>query len=524
MNKYLLLKGGRLGFAAAVLLGATAIGCESEEDLVDGGTEPGTGGGGFLSGLFGGPGGTTGAATPGGMPGGTTPGGMPGGTTPGGMPGGTTPGGMPGGTTSGGGPGGNSLWCDAKAVLDQRCGSCHNGMGTGPMPLLTAADFKKPAPISAGQTVAQAVSARTHNAANPMPPRGLLAADELAALDAYIAAGAPAADNAACQPAGTGGGTTGGTAATWPPPGCDELVQLRSHASDDPNAPYVVPPRQEIHPQVMIDAPWGDETVQAIAFRPITDNLKVLHHWILYFNSSRGLTGGGTGGTGGATGGGTGGGPGGAGFDPGGGFITGWAPGDDDRTPYPPDVGMEMPKGPRSLRLDMHYYSMNETTEQNDSSGVEICIVKGANLRPKPAAVMMGFLSLGNLWNGFALAPANSANHESTGSCTVTASSPVTLMGSGPHAHKLATRTKFWVTKKDGTEVLLLDHPFKFGEQGSYPLTPHVVLETGDVVHTSCFYTNPTNQDVYFGMNTEDEMCFNFAAYYPKGALSCSLF
>jgi hypothetical protein len=45
------------------------------------------------------------------------------------------------------------------------------------------------------------------------------------------------------------------------------------------------------------DAPWGDETVQAIAFRPITDNLKVLHHWILYFNSSRGLTGGGTGGS-----------------------------------------------------------------------------------------------------------------------------------------------------------------------------------------------------------------------------------
>jgi hypothetical protein len=268
--------------------------------------------------------------------------------------------------------------------------------------------------------------------------------------------------------------------------------------------------------------------VQAIAFRPITDNLKVLHHWILYFNSTRGLTGGGTGGsTGGGPGGSTGGatgGTGGGGFDPGGGFITGWAPGDDDRTPYPPDVGMEMPKGPRSLRLDMHYYSMNETAPQNDRSGVEVCIVKGAHLRPKPAAVTMGFLSLGNLWDGFALAPANSANHESTGSCTVTASSPVTLMGSGPHAHKLAVRTRFWVTKKDGTEVLLLDHPFKFGEQGSYPLIPHVVLETGDVVHTSCFYTNPTNTDVYFGMNTEDEMCFNFAAYYPKGALSCSLF
>jgi hypothetical protein len=71
---------------------------------------------------------------------------------------------------------------------------------------------------------------------------------------------------------------------------------------------------------------------------------------------------------------------------------------------------------------------------------------------------------------------------------------------------------------------LLLDHPFKFGEQGSYPLTPNVVIETGDTVYTSCFYTNPTSRDVSFGQNTSDEMCFNFAGYYPKTAnLSCGL-
>jgi Copper type II ascorbate-dependent monooxygenase, C-terminal domain len=494
------IRAPQLGLAAALsLLGASIVGCAEDEPTSTRGSSVTTpGGGGFLSGVAGG-GGTTGApAAPGGgttnfFPATTAGAGVGIPVTPGGGTTGfpTTTGG--GGTTgaaatAGGGGASNALWCKAKAVLDSRCSSCHNGMSTGPMPLLTAADFKRPAPVSAGKTVAEAVSARTHNAANPMPPRGMLAATELADLDAFIAAGAPAIEGAcASTPPATGGGAAGG--GEWPPAGCDQVVKLVSRGSGGANAPYVVQPRQEIHPQIILDAPWGNENVQAIAFRPITDNAKVLHHWILYANGGVGA------------------------------FLTGWAPGDDDRNPFPPDVGMELPKGAQSLRLDMHYFSMNETTAQNDASGVEICIVKGANLRPKPAAITMSFVSI-----GLPLAPANAVNHESTGVCEVTADGPVTLMGSGPHAHKLATRTKFWIKKANGQEVLLLDHPFKFGEQGSYPLTPNVVIETGDTVYTSCFYTNPSNRDVNFGQNTSDEMCFNFALYYPKTAnLSCGL-
>ena len=51
-----------------------------------------------------------------------------------------------------------------------------------------------------------------------------------------------------------------------------------------------------------------------------------------------------------------------------------------------------------------------------------------------------------------------------------------------------------------------------------------VIVESGDVITTTCVYTNPTNRNVAFGMNTDDEMCFNFALYWPKGALSCGLF
>jgi hypothetical protein len=67
------------------------------------------------------------------------------------------------------------------------------------------------------------------------------------------------------------------------------------------------------------------------------------------------------------------------------------------------------------------------------------------------------------------------------------------------------------------------DMPFMFGEQKSFKLDPPVVVEAGDVINTSCFYTNKTNATIRFGENTGNEMCFNFALYYPAGALGSSL-
>ena len=38
----------------------------------------------------------------------------------------------------------------------------------------------------------------------------------------------------------------------------------------------------------------------------------------------------------------------------------------------------------------------------------------------------------------------------------------------------------------------------------------------GDVIRTRCVWNNQTNLPVSFGENTEQEMCFGFAMYYPK--------
>jgi len=380
---------------------------------------------------------------------------------------------------SGGGSGSGSLYCNAQAVINKNCTACHDGQGTGgsPMGLTKYADFQANAPISSGKKVYQAVSSRVHDSARPMPPRGLLGSADLGAIDAWVNAGAPSGGDCGSS----GGGGSAKPLEDWSKI-CDDVYELRSHGTTA-TSPYVVPANQEIHPQITINPPWGSTRVQAIGWRPISDNRKVLHHWILYQGSA---------------------------------FMVGWAPGDDDRPPYPSDVGMSLPNGNGSLRLDFHYFNTGNSQSEQDRSGVAVCTVKGGHLRKQDAAVTMSFTSFGPI-----LAPANSKNYDSTGRCTVTALQPVHLMTAAPHAHKLAVHMKFSVRKVTGQTIVMHDEPFKFGEQGTYGLTPEVILSTGDQVTTTCTFTNPTNRSVTFGESTTNEMCFNFAAYYPKGSLPC---
>lgn len=410
--------------------------------------------------------------------------------------GGSTPMGSAGGSDAGAKAptptaGGADSWCKAKAVFDSKCVSCHDGKGTAgaPMGLTSFADLTAAAVETKGKKVYQTVGDRVHSTSNPMPPKGTLTDAELAALDAFVATNPTGSSAPTCGSTATTPGADAGTApadADWPPAECDMVYKVLSHGSGGMNTPYPVPAGQEIHPTVSVDAPWGNEDVQAIAFHPITDNKKVLHHWILY--SGQGA------------------------------FLVGWAPGDDVRKPYPDDVGMDMPKGAGSLRMDMHYFNTTGTKTENDNSGLEICIVKGDHMRPKHAAVTMGFTSFGPV-----LAPAGAVNAPSTGTCKVQGSN-IHLLTAAPHAHKLAVHMKFTLTRASGETIVMHDKDFHFGEQGTYALEPEIVINTGDTVTTTCYYTNPGNTSVTFGESTTNEMCFNFAAYYPAGGLSCGLF
>ena len=271
-------------------------------------------------------------------------------------------------------------------------------------------------------------------------------------------------------------------AVTWEPGQCDAVYELRAHSPEGPGTPFRVPVGGEFHPQVPIDPPWGNEKVQIVGWKPLTDNKKVIHHWILYNGMAN---------------------------------LVGWAPGSSGAI-YASDVGVDMPSEPGSLRLDMHYYNLTGTQDEFDRSGVSLCVVKGEHLRPKVAAVHGGFAVFSPL-----MAPANTRGYELNGQCTVRASTPITLVRLSPPAHTRSRHMKAVLDKKDGTDTVLHDADFSFYEQVAYPFEPAVILEDGDVMKTTCTYDNDSARNIGWGEDTADEMCFHWGFYYPKGGFTC---
>jgi hypothetical protein len=381
-------------------------------------------------------------------------------------------------------PGGGSF-CSTIGVMRSHCQTCHGASRQfgAPMSLVTYDDLTKPAFSDPTKKVYQLVGTRIHDTAKPMPPSGnpALQAGEIATIDAFVKDNAPAPSDPTC--AGTPAAPTENPTPTmevvnWPAD-CDAHYQLLSY-SGTPGTKYTVPAGQEIHPQVMLTIPWKGE-VQAVAFKPIVDNSKVLHHWIL--NGADGT------------------------------FITGWAPGGEgNKKPLPADVGMYMPSSGQ-LRLDMHYNNLTGSASEQDASGVEVCVISDKTKFRKNTATVVGII-------GNANAPAHQHVDNAT-TCTVTASmGTATLIGNSPHMHLLGVHAKFELTQ-DGKHTVLHDDAFSFDDQHSWPLDPPVVVKSGDKFTVTCSYTNNTDKAATFGENTGNEMCFNFVTVYPKGGFSC---
>jgi hypothetical protein len=268
----------------------------------------------------------------------------------------------------------------------------------------------------------------------------------------------------------------------WAPDQCDAVYEFRAHGPGGPGTPYTIPVGSEIHPQIMFGTPWGDEPVQVVAWRPLTDNKKVIHHWILWQGQAN---------------------------------LMGWAPGGTGVV-NPGELGTELPSGRETLRLDMHYYNLGGGKDELDQSGVVMCVVKGKNLRTKIAAVHGGF----NIFSPVMVPPA-AQGYELKGTCTVKANQPATLVSIAPHAHTRARHMTFTVVKPDGRQIVLHDRDFAFQEQVGYPFDPPFILENGDVVNVMCRYDNETSKVISWGEGTQDEMCIHWVNYWPKGAFTC---
>ncbi len=107
-----------------------------------------------------------------------------------------------GGSSLGGGSSvANDLPCDVAQILSDHCVSCHAGSNPAASVALTSyAELTAMSPAYPTQTVATRALARMMDATFPMPPSGLVSADQITAFQAWIDAGTPQGDCASTTP------------------------------------------------------------------------------------------------------------------------------------------------------------------------------------------------------------------------------------------------------------------------------------------------------------------------------------
>ena len=385
------------------------------------------------------------------------------------------------------------LPCDVARVLQARCQKCHAATPAfgAPMPLVTYDDTQRPAKTNPAEPVWQRMKARLHDAASPMPPDGPLAAADLAALDAWLAAGAPKSDASCAAPGAGDAGASGPSALPCAP---SEQRTFLAHGGG-PNGKFnVAPDAGNEYACFTWSSPFG-ATAQATAFAPVIDDARVVHHWILYETKSAQPDGA---------------------FGPcnmplDARFVAGWAPGAGNSV-LPPDVGQDLPGAGGSFILQLHYWNVAGYTDANDSSGVAMCVTDTP--RPHSAAVVtLGTTSI--------TIPPHTNDYATSSSCTDKATENLHLIRTAPHMHTHGTsfRTDILRGGNAGVVDTLVDVPqWDFNNQAGHEID--VLLAPGDVLRTQCHYANTGDTSVVFGEKTENEMCFNFVLVWPVSAIT----
>jgi hypothetical protein len=354
------------------------------------------------------------------------------------------------------------------------------------MALVRPADFAAPSPSDAARRVVQTAQERLHttDTKRAMPPAGYAkpSADELARLDAWLASGSPAG-TAACADAGTQTDTAAPDASSVEPDNL-ECFRFLAHDASSKDVKFNVGLAFDTYVNMTFVPQWA-ETRYAVSVKPVVDNAKVLHHWLLFRNATPG--------------------PDGLvapdiGAHPDGDLITAWAPGGEglDLSNLA-DVGYEMPGGPStSYTVEFHYNSADPGAQ--DASGVEICMFKR---KPKNTA-SVSWLGKDNL-----IVPET----KWVATCDPLSDEPIHIVSVMPHMHTSGVHMKATINRAGGKTEILHDEDFNFEYQKSYP--KDVTLLAGDSITTECTFSKPT----LFGKATDQEMCYLFTYAYPAGAL-----
>ncbi len=384
---------------------------------------------------------------------------------------------------TGGASSASDLPCDVDAVLQANCRSCHGATPSfgAPMPLVTLADLEAPAKSDASKKVYELVGTRTHDDLHPMPqpPAARLGTADQKVIDDWIAGGGKGG-SADCGTGGAGGGGTGGA-----PPGtsCVPDVHVVSKTK------YTVPKDvSDIYICYGVDVTETSKR-HITTLLPKIDNPKVVHHIVLFQSDTAAAAAPAECSLGGAVD---------------WRMISVWAPGGAGFE-LPPEAGFPL-EGTTHYIIQVHYNNLQHLAGEADASGFDLCTTD--QLRPNDADVMaFGTMKLDIPAQG---------TLDTTCKFKVPAIAPdIHIMSVMPHMHKLGTAISSFANPVGGAPVELTQRdPWDFNTQYWSPVS--TVIKPGDSVATRCAYKNPGSADVTWGENTSDEMCYAFAAYYPK--------
>ena len=392
--------------------------------------------------------------------------------------------------------------CEAKAVIAGNCQQCHGAapMFGAPMPLAGVEDFHKPAPSDKSKKVHELALLRMNDAARPMPPGNAMQATAKKTLTDWLAAGAlagPATQTCSEMASPTHDAAYFKNGLT-PNPG-ETCYELRTHGgqTEADTTPYAVRP-DEHYEQFYFRVPWKAGEVMT-RFGAKYDNLKVLHHWLLFTSSMSAAKVGTHETTIGTT------------IGDESQLIAGWAVG-GDHVEFPADTALEL-KTTGILNLQWHFYNSG-TKPENDATIVQVCTVPSSMRKNIGSLTFLGSEN----FNGLVGMPPKTQSKFS-GNCYNDSGGPITIFGFTPHMHKLGIHMNAVIKRKSGMMETVFDKPFDFNSQITYLLGTPIVLEAGETIISTCTFNNTTNLGVPFGPSTEQEMCYNFTMSYPKTAL-----
>lgn len=194
-------------------------------------------------------------------------------------------------------------------------------------------------------------------------------------------------------------------------------------------------------------------------------------------------------------------------------ILWAWVPGNG---PYvlPAEAGIRLHKdnstGPNQLMMQTHFDNPANESGLSDTSGIDIYVT--ANMREFDAGMLV--LGDGRIRLYGQEVGDNVHTFECSSSCTQAFTGNLTVFGNMFHMHKWGQQM-YTQQYRDG---LLLDEWradfYDYAFENYYSRERQIM--PGDELKTTCVHKDVSTASVKWGLDSAEEMCMDFVAYYPK--------